>query len=133
MRVKSRKPGGEFYDLRRRHLFEFVRRADDGVGDQMWQVAGDRQHQVVMIGRHDLDFGAHAGPERTQGFDGHGIGAIGRREDAPAVDEQFGETGIGAGVLAAAPDVKSAWQYHRGPPPRERQFNTRTKRWRNSS
>ena len=57
----------------------------------MRQMAGDRQHQIMMIGRHDLDPGAHAGPECTQGFDGHRIGAVGRREDAPAVDEEFGE------------------------------------------
>ena len=30
-----------------------------------------------------------------------GIGAFGRREDAPAADEQFGEAGIGAGMLGA--------------------------------
>ena len=30
-----------------------------------------------------------------------GIGAFGRRQNAPAVDEQFGEAGIGAGMLGA--------------------------------
>ena len=67
----------------------------------MRQMARDRQHQVVMVGRHDLDLGAHAGPERAQRFDGHRIGAIGRREDAPAVDEEFGEAGVGTGMFGA--------------------------------
>ncbi len=41
------------------------------------------------------------GPERAQSFDRGGIGAVGRRQDAPAVDEELGETGIGAGILGA--------------------------------
>jgi hypothetical protein len=54
-----------------------------------------------VIGRHDLDLGAHAGPECTQCFDRHGVAAVGRCEDAPAVDEEFGEAGIGSGMLGA--------------------------------
>ena len=46
--------GGEFDHLRRRHLFEFVGGADDGVGDQMRQMAGNREHEVMMVGCHDL-------------------------------------------------------------------------------
>jgi hypothetical protein len=70
MRVKVAKAaGGEFYHFRRRHLRQFVRGADDGVGDQMRQMAGDREHEIMMIRRHDLDLGAEAGPERAQFFD----------------------------------------------------------------
>ena len=54
--------GGEFHHFRRGHLRQFVGGADDGVGDQMRQMAGDREHQVVMVGRHDLDLGAERRP-----------------------------------------------------------------------
>ena len=102
MRVKSRKPPAEnFITSDDVHLAEFVGGADDGVGDQMRQMAGDRQHQIVMVGRHDLDLGAERRPERAQPLDRVGIGAFGRRQDAPAVDEQFRETGIGAGMFGA--------------------------------
>ena len=93
--------GGEFHHFRRRDLAEFVGGADDGVGDQMRQMAGDRQHQIVMLGRHDLDPGADRGPERAQLFDGGGIGALRRRQNAPAIDEQFGEAGIRTRMLGA--------------------------------
>ncbi len=51
MRVKSRKPPAEYLmtsDLVT--AFEVGGGADDGVGDQMRHVPGDRQHQVVMLG-----------------------------------------------------------------------------------
>ena len=67
----------------------------------MRQMAGDREHQVMMIRRHDLDLGAEAGPELAQLFDRGGIGPFRRRENAPAVDEEFGEAGIGTGVFGA--------------------------------
>ena len=50
--------GGEFQHLRARDRLQFVGGADDGVGDQMRQMAGDREHQVVVVGRHRLDIGA---------------------------------------------------------------------------
>jgi len=61
--------GGEFDYFRRCHLREFVGGADDGVGDQMRQMAGDREHQIMMIWRHDLRPGAECRPERAQPFD----------------------------------------------------------------
>src|SRR5437868_15231822 len=67
----------------------------------MRQMAGDREHQIVVIRRHDLDPGAERGPERTYSLDGVWITALGWRQDAPAIGEQFGETGIGAGMLGA--------------------------------
>ena len=53
MRVKSRKPPAEnFITSERVTSTELVRGADDRVGDQVRQMAGDRQHQIVMLGRH---------------------------------------------------------------------------------
>ena len=72
----------------------------------MRQVAGDRQHQIVMVRRHGLDLGAQRGPERAELRDRVGIGAIRGSEDAPAIDEQLGETGIGTGVLGAGDGVR---------------------------
>ena len=83
--------GRELQHLGARHGGEFLRGADDRVGDQMRQVAGDRQHHVVMLGRHHLDVGAERAPERFELLDRRRIRALGRRQDAPAVDEQFGE------------------------------------------
>ena len=72
----------------------------------MRQMAGDGQHHVVMVGRHDLDLGAKSGPERAQFFHRRGIGALGRRENAPAIDEQFSETGIRTGVLGTGDGMR---------------------------
>ena len=84
-----------------RDTLKLIRRAYDCIGDQMRQMAGDRQHHVVMIRRHDLDLGAERGPERAQPLDRVRVGALRRRQNAPAVDEQLGETGIGSGMLGA--------------------------------
>ena len=45
------------------HLLEVGCGADDRIGDQMRDMAGHRQHQVVMLGIHDLDRGAEPFPE----------------------------------------------------------------------
>ena len=55
--------GGKFQHLRARHRLQFVRGADDGVGDQMRQMAGDGEHQIVVIRRHGLHIGAEQPPE----------------------------------------------------------------------
>ena len=41
------------------------------------------------------------------------VGAFGRRQDAPAVDEQLGEAGVGAGVLGAG-DRMRGHEMHAG-------------------
>ncbi len=70
MRVKSRKPPAENFSTSERVTSDkFVGGADDGVGDQMRQVAGDAEHQVVVVGRHAFDVGAEYPPERGQPFD----------------------------------------------------------------
>ncbi len=97
MRVKSRKPPAENFNTSDRDTVgEFLRGADDRVGDEMRQMAGDRQHHVVMLGGHDFDVGAERAPECLQLLDRGGVRAVGRRQDAPAVDEQLGEAGVGA-------------------------------------
>ena len=93
--------GGEFQHFRARHFGKLVGRADDRIGDEMRQMTGDRQHEVVMRCRHGLDVGAQSAPESRELFDCGGIGAFGRRQDAPSSDEQCREAGIGAGILRA--------------------------------
>ena len=46
--------GGKFEHFRARHLAELVGGADDRIGDQVRQMTGDRQHQIVVRGRHRL-------------------------------------------------------------------------------
>ena len=93
--------GGEFYHFGRGDLRQLVGGADDGVGDQMRQMAGDREHEIMVVRRHGLDPGAHRSPERPQFLCRGRIGALRRRQDAPAIDEKLGKAGIGAGVLGA--------------------------------
>ena len=71
--------GGKFDDLRARRLLEIGGRADDIVGDEMRNVAGDRQHQIVMRRRHHLDIRSDRLPKRPHALDGARIGALRRR------------------------------------------------------
>ncbi len=98
--------GGEFQHLRARHRLHFVGGADDGVGDQMRQMAGDGEHHVVVVGRHGLDIGAEQAPERGELFGRRRIGAWRRRQDAPAVDEQFGKARVRPGIFGAGDRVR---------------------------
>jgi len=52
-------------------------------------------------GRHELDIGAERAPERGKAFHRGSVGALRRREDAPAADEQLGEARVGTGMLGA--------------------------------
>ncbi len=72
--------GGELDDLGLRHLRHFVGGGDDGVGDQMRQMAGDREHEIMMIRAHHLDLGANRGPERAQAIGGSRVDAFRRRQ-----------------------------------------------------
>ena len=102
MRVKSRNPLAEY--LRISELGDepqIERRADNGIRDQVGNMAGDGQDQVVMLRRHDLDVGAERLPEPRQALDRGRVGVLRRREDAPAVDEKLGKAGIGPRVLGA--------------------------------
>ena len=65
----------------------------------MRQMAGHGEHQVVMLGIHDLDIGAQLFPEGLEPLD-ITLGRIVRRgQDAPAVVEQGRKAGIRAAVL----------------------------------
>ena len=76
MRVKSRKPPAENCSTSERVTWlELVGGADDGVGDEMRQVAGDAEHEVVMLGRHGFHVGAEEPPERREALDRGLVGA----------------------------------------------------------
>src|SRR5205814_5586834 len=97
--------GGKRDDFGFEIVGEIGRRADDRIGDQMRQMRGHRQHFVVMVGGHLRH--AHAGslPEARHLL--HRLGrCVGeRRQDAPAVVEQFGEARLGARMLRAGDGV----------------------------
>ena len=64
MRVKSRKPPAEYFITSASgDLLQVGGGADDVVGDQVRQVAGDGEHQVVVARVHRLDLGAERRPE----------------------------------------------------------------------
>ena len=67
----------------------------------MRQMAGDRQHQIVMLRRHDLDQRAERLPERPHARDRRLVRPRRRGQDVPAVAEQGGEAGVGAGIFGA--------------------------------
>ena len=106
MRVKSRKPPAEnLITSLSVTPSEIGGGADDVVGDQVRQVAGDGEHQVVVRGVHDLDLASPA-PQNVASFvDRCRIGAGWRRQDAPAAVEQLGEAGIRARLLGAGDRV----------------------------
>jgi len=87
---------GIFDDLRLSHLLEVTRGADDRVGDQMRQMAGDGEDAVVMLGRHRLDPRAEPAPEFGDALDRDRIRAFGGRDDAPAVAKQRRKARFGA-------------------------------------
>ena len=102
MRVKSRKPLAEYLITSPSvTCFEVVGGADDIVGDQMRQVRGDGQHQVVMRGVHHIDLA----PSRCQKCFSRShrrrVGARRRRQDAQRPSNRLGEAGVGAGILGA--------------------------------
>ena len=72
----------------------------------MWHVAGDRQHQIVMLGRHHLDIAAKGLPERREPLDRSRFGCFGRGENAPAVDEQLRKARVGSGIFGAGDRVR---------------------------
>ena len=74
-------------------------RANDRVGDQVGQVRGDRQHPVVVLGRHRLDPHPDRPPHRGHPLDRRRIGVGERRQDAVPAAEQWLVGGIRAGML----------------------------------
>ena len=71
-----------------------------------WAVDGSRyayvhEHQIMVRGIHALHIGAEGAPERGEPLHRGAIAAVRRREDAPAVDEQFGKPGVRPRILGA--------------------------------
>ena len=62
---------------------------------------GDRQHPVVVLGRHGLDHAAGGAPQAGDHAHRLRIGVLDRRQDAVASFEQGGERGLGPGMLRA--------------------------------
>ena len=105
MRVKSRKPPAELDHFGLGHLFDVSRGADDVEGDQMWYVAGDGQHDVVVLRRHGLDRRAKPAPQRGDLLDRRVAASLARGDDAPAAVEQFGEARVRPGMFSAGDRV----------------------------
>ena len=93
--------GGIFDHFAFGHLFQVMRGADDIVGDQMRQMGGDGQHQIVMAGIHHIHLAAQALPEGFQLLHRACVAARHRRQDRPAAIEQAGKAGFGAGKFGA--------------------------------
>ena len=72
-------------------MLQVTRRAHRIIGDQMRQMGGHRQHQIVMGGIHDIDRGAQPLPEFLDACHRRGVCAFDRRKDRPALVEQAGE------------------------------------------
>jgi hypothetical protein len=70
--------GRELDHLALGDLLEVGGGADDVVGDQVRHVAGDGQHQVVVVRRHHLDLRAAAPPEGREAVDGGRVGVRAR-------------------------------------------------------
>ena len=102
MRVKSRKPPAEYLitSLSRDPL-EVRSGADDRVGDQMRQMAGDGEHEVVVRRIHLLDLGAERRPEGGEPRDRRRIRASGGVRMHQRPWNKVGEAGIRPAILGA--------------------------------
>jgi hypothetical protein len=94
-------PGRILDHLALGHFFKVRSGAHDGIGDEVGQVAGHCQHEVVMGRFHHLDFGAEPFPERADTRDRLVRSAFGRGQDAPAAHEQRGKARVGPALLGA--------------------------------
>src|SRR4029079_10915087 len=68
-------------------------------------MTGDREHQVVMVGRHRIDVGAEQAPEGRELVGRLFVRAVGRRQDAPTVDEKLRKARIRAGIFSTGDRV----------------------------
>ncbi len=106
--------GGELQHFRARNLRKLVGGADDGIGDQMRQMAGNPEHQIVVIRRHGLDIGAERPPEGGEPLHRASVRILRRSQNAPAIDEEFGEAGIRAGIFGAGDRMARNEMHPRG-------------------
>ena len=58
-------------------------------------MARDPEHEIMVLGGHRFHVRAKQMPERGEPFDRGRFGARRRRKNAPALDEQLGESGVG--------------------------------------
>ena len=93
--------GREFDHFGIGHFLDIGGGRDDVIGDEMRQMAGDGEHQIVMLGVHDLDIGAAGAPEIFELLHRLGIAVGQRRQDAPAIGEEFGKARFRARLLGA--------------------------------
>ncbi len=77
-----------FDDLGLGHTLQIAGGADDGIGNQVRQVAGNREHQIVMPRVHDLDIGTQRLPENLEALDRELRSAFRRGQYAPAALKQ---------------------------------------------
>ena len=72
----------------------------------MRQMAGDREHKIMMIRRHDLDFAPSAAQNaRSFSTASASVPSGGVRMHQRLI-EQLGETGIGTGMLGAGDGMR---------------------------
>ena len=64
-------------------------------------MAGNRQHQIVMLRIHHIDIRANPLPERLKLRDFARGCAFGRGQDAPAIVEQRRESSLGPAAFGA--------------------------------
>jgi len=88
--------------------------ADDGIGDQLRQMAGDREHGIVEVRRHDLDLGGERLSRTPAVFIASAVRYLQARRFRmhTAVDEQLGKPGngrkLGAGHGVSRPKCTAA-------------------------
>ena len=105
MRVKSRKPPAEnLITSPIGDLLQVGGGADDVVGDEVRHVAGDGEHDVVMLGVHRLDLGA-AGARTRRAWPPPAASVPGAASGCTSGLEQLGEAGVGTGMLGAGDRV----------------------------
>ncbi len=75
---------------------------------------GDREHAVVVLGRHQVDGRARELPQRPHPLDRQRIGVLDRGQDAAAALEQGGERRVRPGMLGAGHRMAGHEQAGRG-------------------
>src|SRR3546814_873461 len=95
-------------------IFQIAGRANDSIGDQVRQMAGDGEHQVVMLRVHGFDIRAQSSPELGKSLQRHRVGAGRWRDDAPAAFEQARKSRLRPTIFRARYRMRwndgAAWQ-----------------------
>ncbi len=99
-------PGGELDHFAAGDFLQIAGGADDGVGDQVRDMAGDGEHAIMVRGFHHFDPRSQRLPERHQRGDLVLVCAAGRSEDAPALVEEAGKACVRPRLLGARHRVR---------------------------